>query len=501
MKRLILLLFFIFSILSIKGQTYFNNEFTNDSSMWDNGAFVHEFPDTSGYLVVGFFPMPGYIGYIRFHRLNILGDTVWTKHYRNRPLGQIASLGNYINLGDTNFVFVGTYSPESSDSAQINLFKIDDSGNVLWDYIFGDPSKETNSFDIQQTKDGGYIITGYTTGWGANNIANSFLLKVDSLGNEEWKKVYSIPSGIYDISSSVDTTNDNGYIISGSVTYNSTGNQSDIFVLRADSLGAMQWITTYGSPYGDWGRAYVKKSGLNDYLLAGGISIDYGNGLNSQTYLAKIDGQNGNIIWSDTSGTDQSGYDEGFDSTPIILNSGDIVLIGAVDRTLGGAGVSALLCKYSSAGVKQWDRVYNKYGANNNNYFWDIHETYDKGFIICGDFLNISVPVQPLWVLKLDSMGCDTINCTVGIEDEISEENELLVYPNPSNTFISFELPFNLNQINAELRLFNITGKEVFVKKINSHVTQIDVSSYPKGIYFYQLINEKNSYSGKLVIN
>ena len=140
-----ILFLFIGLLLIIKksdAQSYFNNEFRNDSSIYNLGAFVHQFSDSSGYLVVGSLPKPGGVVYTRFLRLNNLGDTVWTKLYGDSQYGQAPSLGNYISIGDTNFVFTGIFSEKSSDSSRTVLFKIDSSGNVLWDYRFGDQGKQ-----------------------------------------------------------------------------------------------------------------------------------------------------------------------------------------------------------------------------------------------------------------------------------------------------------------------------------------------------------------------
>ena len=484
MKVVQFILLGLLSYIPVKAQIYFNKEFPNDSSNTNTGSMVYAFPDTSGYLVMGNFGMPGYKAYIRFLRLTINGDTLWTKVYRNRPLAQFTSNGNYITIGDTNLLYVGLVSTDTTDELLINVLKIDTAGNVLWDYIYGDAGKETPPFDIAKTKDKGYIITGWTTGWGAStNAFRTFLLKLDSLGNEEWHKIYFTLGGTSNAGTSIDTTNDNGYIISGVV--NNGSNQNDLYVMRIDSLGNQVWMNFYGSPYFDWGRAYVKKYNANEYLLAGGITVNSGNGLNSQTYLAKIDGQNGTIIWADTAGTDQSNYNEGFDSTPIILNSGAIVLIGSAEPSSGG---SALLAKYSSNGIKQWERFFNKYGANNYNYFWDVHETYDKGLIACGDFTNISVPEQPLWVVKLDSMGCEVINCSVGVEETSTlEQPTLLIYPNPSSGIFNVEM----NAEQAEIEVFSITGQLVERLFLKNGIGTINITLQPKGLY---IVKMKTSY-------
>ena len=79
MKGVLLILFGLLLYIPVNAQTYFNVDFGNDSSANDNGAFVHEFADTSGYLVVGGTPMLGSQNYLRFLRLNVNGDTLWTK--------------------------------------------------------------------------------------------------------------------------------------------------------------------------------------------------------------------------------------------------------------------------------------------------------------------------------------------------------------------------------------------------------------------------------------
>ena len=127
---------------SVKGQTYFNKEYTNDSSNSNLGSVIIEQPDTSGYLIIGSFSIPGYKGYLKFTRINTLGDTLWNVYYRNRPLAQGLTNGNFISLKDSAYVFPGVYSPQTSDSMQVNLFKIDTAGNVLWDYIYGDAGRQ-----------------------------------------------------------------------------------------------------------------------------------------------------------------------------------------------------------------------------------------------------------------------------------------------------------------------------------------------------------------------
>ena len=91
---------------------------------------------------------------------------------------------------------------------------------------------------------------------------------------------------------------------------------------------------------------------------------------------------------------------------------------------------------------------------------------------------------------------CDTIT---GIYD-YNMDNMVNVYPNPASTLITIELPLPKCEIKTQLQLFDVTGKKVLTKQINTITTPIDISNYPKGMYFYQLLGEKENYSGKLII-
>jgi hypothetical protein len=481
-KKSILILIIAFSFISIKGQTYFDVDIGNDSSSNTIGGFIYEFPDTSGYLAVGAVPVTE-SRHLIFIRLDEIGDTIWTKMYGTPKLAKTNSNGKYVSEGDSAIIFPGTFFTDSItqsiDTTLAMLTKIDTAGNIIWERYYGDTTKKTIALDVQKSRNGGYIITGQTSGWGAGSD-NSFLLKVDNLGAIEWVKTYVVPSSISDGAYSVDTTSNGGYIISGPVYYSSPSNQNDMFVLRTDSLGNVLWVTVYGSPFYDVGQAYLTKYDLNDYILAGGITVDFGSGLNSQFYLAKIDGLNGNIIWDDTTGIDQTITDETYSSNPIITSNGDIVVVGA--NTFNG---EALIHRYGGMGNKLWERSFDKYGGNNFNTFWDIYESLDKGLIVTGDLTNLSIFEQRLWVVKLDSMGCPIINCSVGFEDDFISENNLLVYPNPT---------FGLVRIKSDLNVESIVIRDIsgrMVKAINFDLDILNISDLSNGIYLLELKTNK----------
>ena len=179
---------------SVKAQTYFNKDYEADTAAWYAGSSISPLKDTSGYIVVGNIPKGGGPNYISFLKLDIFGDTVFTTTISKYNYNETVIYGDLINKGDTNFFFIGHEYADSlaqnTDSAYAKLYKVNLDGKLIWDKYYGDIGESTYPTDIKSTIDGGYIITGWTTGWGNTNTNSSFLLKVDSLGNEEWHKIY-----------------------------------------------------------------------------------------------------------------------------------------------------------------------------------------------------------------------------------------------------------------------------------------------------------------------
>ena len=78
------------------------------------------------------------------------------------------------------------------------------------------------------------------------------------------------------------------------------------------------------------------------------------------------------------------------------------------------------------------------------------------------------------------------------------EENKsgIKIYPNPSTGFIRIEL---INPTLSNIKLTDITGKELFSFKVNSSY-ELDLRTFPKGIYFLQVQNENQSTFEKIIL-
>ncbi|MCB9173393.1 MAG: T9SS type A sorting domain-containing protein [Flavobacteriales bacterium] len=94
----------------------------------------------------------------------------------------------------------------------------------------------------------------------------------------------------------------------------------------------------------------------------------------------------------------------------------------------------------------------------------------------------------------------DTVTVTVlptGIDSYSNKNAQFEVFPNPANNTFTIK---SQESIIAVFKLIDLTGKEILKQNITTNITQIDIQALPKGIYFYQITNKKEQYSGKLVV-
>jgi hypothetical protein len=187
---------------------------------------------------------------------------------------------------DGGYIMAGYTDSFGAGNWDIFLIKTDTNGNVQWAKTYGGTDLDM-AYSVQQTSDGGYIVAGETWSFGAG-WEDIFLIKTDADGNVEWAKTYGGTS--YDYAHSVQQTSDGGYIVAGGTNTFGAG-YLDIFLIKTDANGNISWAKTYGGASADWAYS-VRQTSDGGYIVAG-YTGSFGAGL-WDIFLIKTDA-NGNI--------------------------------------------------------------------------------------------------------------------------------------------------------------------------------------------------------------
>ena len=137
-----------------------------------------------------------------------------------------------------------------------------------------------------QTSDGGYAIAGYTYSFSAGG-RDVYVIKLDANGNLQWTKTIGGPGG--EVGFSLIQTSDGGYAIAGYTNSFGAGDW-DFYVVKLDANGNLQWTKTTGAKKEDLGLSLIQTSD-GGYAIAG-FTNSFGAG-ETDFYVVKLD-KNGN---------------------------------------------------------------------------------------------------------------------------------------------------------------------------------------------------------------
>ena len=441
--------------------------------------------------------------------VGLQAQTTWQKTYGVSSLAQAPFI---LGTFDGNYAFTGQVNEKG-----IPLFKISGHGDTLWTKYYGIPGDA--GAVIQQTKDSGFIIAGYTS---INNPGNNnlYLVRTNKKGDTLWTRNYKT-AGASNYATCIQQTFDGGYIICGQMVLVHGINQTIATLIKTNAVGDTLWTKDWTelnnaaywvSQTSDSGYIMVVPSSLvvktkpnGDTLwtkkLSSSVSTLYsviesadgnyiitGNG-STGAYLAKIDPL-GNMLWSKM-------YN-GAGTVPSTVSvqqtkDGGYILAGSVDTT----GIrSGYLMKTDALGDSLWSRTF--YSGSGEMEFDCVKPTSDKGYIVCGDSNNVTY----MYVLKTDSLGYAAgINKPSAIQN-IGMASAFSTYPNPSSGKFNIKPPVACNAFS--ITVYDILGEPIYATAFNNnHVDfTVDLEALPNGIYLYRILAENSCLAGtgKLVI-
>ncbi|MBC7774014.1 MAG: T9SS type A sorting domain-containing protein [Phycisphaerae bacterium] len=292
-------------------------------------------------------------------KINPAGDILWQKTYGGSKNDRGKSIiptddGGYMLIGDADsddFEVPNNHHGETD----LWLIKITANGDIIWSKLYGGNYGDEGNCIIP-TLDGGYIIAGTSTSTNGDAAGNhgstdSWILKIDSIGTKQWKRVQGGTDT--EFCRSIVITDDGGYLVlnsTASVTgaFSANHGSFDIWLYKLSSTGVFEWQKFYGGSNSDGANELIKLSNGKYLLLASTYSND-GDLMGStggSAWMICIN-QNGDIIWNNRYGDSSAGL-----ASIAQLEDGKFIAIGNNGSNFSNAGDVWVVSFSPTTGVK-----------------------------------------------------------------------------------------------------------------------------------------------------
>tara|TARA_R110002072_G_scaffold108418_1_gene235266 strand:- start:201 stop:1751 length:1551 start_codon:yes stop_codon:yes gene_type:complete len=289
---------------------------------------------------------------------------------------------------------------------------------IEWQNALGG-SEYDSVYAIRNTLDGGYVVAGRIQSsdgdiTGFHGGIDIWVVKLNSEGDLQWQK--ALGGSNSDIGRSIQPTSDGGVIVAGStnstdgdITNNIGG--GDIWLVKLDNTGNIEWEKTYGGTNDEWPN-FIKQTTDGGFIIAGGTVSDDGDisghhGM-ADAWVFKIN-QNGDFLWQTALGGSE------WDTARAIKQTSDGgYIVGASSESNDGdvsvnQGIDDFwFIKLSSNGTIEWEKTY---GGSESEIIRGIEITPDGGYIASGytdsndGDISFNYGDRDYWIVKITSTG------------------------------------------------------------------------------------------------
>jgi len=301
---------------------------------------------------------------------------------------------------DGGYIVTGVVDWAGADETMnLYLVRTDSLGDTLWTRTYGSDSVEFKGYSVQETQDGGYFVVGYMEP-GPHGYGDIPVWKFGPDGNLEWQKVFG--GSVHEWGCEGLQTTDEGYIIVGGTYFDPF--EVSIYLIKTNSAGDSLWSRIFGLPYSTSGSS-VQQTQDGGYIVAG---------------WAKLGSVNGFLLTKTNSG----GWPE-WQKFHVLTPEDEIAT--SVKQTRDGGYIvtgysipssgdrEILLLKTDEWGEKVWSKVYGNGMLQDRAY--SVCQTYDGGYVIAGCTETFAPGAFDVYLMKTDSLGMvvwDTIFGTPG---------------------------------------------------------------------------------------
>jgi hypothetical protein len=397
------------------------------------------------------------------------GDTLFTKTFG----GTGDDWGESVQqTSDGGYIIAGATKSFGANRA-VYLIKTDANGNTLYTKTFGGSGNDWGS-SVQQTSDGGYIITGYTTSFGAF-WSDVYLIKTDANGDTLFTK--TIGGSNTDVGYSVQQTSDGGYIITG-YTYSFGAGYDDVYLIKTDANGDTLFTKTFGGSGSEYGNS-VQQTSDGGYIIAG-WTASFGAG-SDDIYLIKTDA-NGDTLFTKTFGG--SSIDWGYSVQQ--TSDGGYIIAGRT-KSFGAGNNDVYLIKTDANGNTLFTKTF---GRSGDDVGFSVQQTSDGGYIITGYTESFGAVYGDVYLIKLkpeNPLSFSSSSLSFGDVPLSGSKTDSVVVSNAGNATL------NVTSVSSSSSVFVVSPSNFFVPSSQSKSIRVTFTPTSATSYNEKIIIEHNA--------